>query len=61
MDREMLGRNQKFAPLDKGHTVPVRIDAKTTIYISPDRNPDQARKDYLAKYSKSIKDTIKER
>ena len=61
MDRELLGKNVKFQKLDQGHSIPVRIDDRTTIMIAPGRDPEEARKSYLAKYSKSLKDTIKEK
>ena len=61
MDREWLGKNNKFATRQSNHIIPVRIDEKTTILIEPGRDPEEARKAYFAKYTKSLKDTIKEK
>lgn len=60
LDRALLAP-RTFKPIDHGHTVPVRIDSKTTIYIKPTDDPAEARRKYLERNNRPLKDKILEK
>ena len=58
-DEELLTRAQRALEKVKNHEkerakIPLKIDDKTTIMISPKRNKKQAKQDFLDKWAKDF-------
>lgn len=56
IDRQMLQHERKRikainASPDLSQKIPVKIDAKTTIYIKPGEDPEQARKNFIERHN----------